>query len=280
MFNLVIRSIVISLAFTINFLSKNAEGVTTETNSKRARTFKHPIPNEIISPWGFNIASVRGGSRPDEDSLSTENENRVEASSAGQEYEHINDVLGYSRWRSIIQRTVRMPNGKVIDFDVVDQKGKGAVVVFAWNTRTKTATLIREYMPGSMKVMTGVAAGIIESGAKHNGGDPAVAAKFELEEECHLRGGRWYSLTETDATVPHDKYSVTEFSAYIVLDAERIDVEGGEEVRELDEEENIEIIHGVSVQEILRIIRAGEMNLVGGWTCLLALEKLRELGEV
>mmetsp|Transcript_27356 Transcript_27356/g.62802 ORF Transcript_27356/g.62802 Transcript_27356/m.62802 type:complete len:180 (-) Transcript_27356:51-590(-) len=162
---------------------------------------------------------------------------------------------------------------------VVDQKGKGAVVVFAWDTRTKTATLIKEYNPGCMRIITGVAAGIIESGDKHDGGDPMVAGRFELEEECHLRNGRWYSLLEDDTTVPHDKYSVTEFSAYLVLDADTID-SASEDVRALDDEEDIEIIHGVSVPKILEMIRKGEMNLVGGWTCLLALEKLRELGEI
>jgi len=163
---------------------------------------------------------------------------------------------------------------------VVDQKGKGAVVVFAWDSRSKTATLIKEYNPGCMRIVTGVAAGIIESGDKHDGGDSMIAARYELEEECHLKNGQWFSLVDDGVTVPHDKYSVTEFSAYLVVDANEIDVANGEEVRALDDEEEIEIIRGVSVPEILQMIRKGEMNLVGGWTCLLAFEKLRELGEL
>jgi len=47
----------------------------------------------------------------------------------------------------------------------------------------------------------------------------------------------------------------------------------------LFQEEDIEIISGVTIPEILQWIRNGEMNLVGGYGCLLAIEKLRELGE-
>ena len=50
--------------------------------------------------------------------------------------------------------------------------------------------------------------------------------------------------------------------------------------RPLDEEEEIEIVRGVSVDEIIQMVRGGDMNLVGAWASLLALQKLRDLGEV
>lgn len=72
-----------------------------------------------------------------------------------------------------------------------------------------------------------------------------------------------------------DKYVVTEVVPYLVIDPEKV-----VNPRPLDEEEDIEILEGVSVDTILEMIRGGEMNLVGSWGCLLAIEKLRRIGEI
>lgn len=50
--------------------------------------------------------------------------------------------------------------------------------------------------------------------------------------------------------------------------------------RPQDHEEDIEIIQHVSVEEIMTMIQRGEMNVVGVWACLMAIEKLREMGEI
>lgn len=142
-------------------------------------------------------------------------------------------------------------------------------MIFAWDSKTKTSTLVREYMPGSNKILYGIAAGLIE--AKH-GDKPAVAAQHELEEECHLTGGTWISLSSQPSSM--DKYALTEIHAFLVIDAET-----EANPKPLDDEEDIEIVEGVTIPEILQFIANGEMNLVGGWGCLLAIEKLRELGE-
>jgi len=167
-----------------------------------------------------------------------------------------------------------------MDFDIIDQNHgtNGAVIVFAWNSTSKTATIVREYMPGCHRVLGGLAAGLVED-EKHtsegNEGKNLVAAQCELEEECHLAGGRWYRLTEEGISVPMDKYVVTEITPYLVIDPHHV-----ANPRPLDDEEDIEIVSGVSPAEIMRMIREGDMNLVGGWGALLALEKLRELGEI
>ena len=72
-----------------------------------------------------------------------------------------------------------------------------AVLIFAWDTKTKTATLVSEYMPGANARKIGVAAGLVEEKHSGEGADNAAltAAKFELEEECHLVGGTWLQLT-------------------------------------------------------------------------------------
>ena len=72
-----------------------------------------------------------------------------------------------------------------------------------------------------------------------------------------------------------DKYVITEITPYLVIDAEHV-----HDPRPLDDEEDIEIIRGVTSDEIIQMIREGDFNLVGGWGALLALQKLRELGEI
>ena len=72
-----------------------------------------------------------------------------------------------------------------------------------------------------------------------------------------------------------DKYVVTEITPYLVIDPKHVP-----DPRPLDDEEDIEIVTGVTKEEIIQMIQEGDFNLVGGWGALLALEKLRELGEI
>lgn len=126
----------------------------------------------------------------------------------------------------------------VATYDLVGMKsGTGAVLIFAWDTRTKTATMIREYMPTTNRMMYGLAAGLVEAD-KHGGTSTttntttqtpqddetnnnntiltANAARCELEEECHLTNGTWIPLLSH--TMPADKYSLTQVQCYLVLD--------------------------------------------------------------
>ena len=168
-----------------------------------------------------------------------------------------------------------MTHDDYITTKIQDQKGAGAVIIFAWDSKSKTATIVREYMPGCHKVLGGLAAGIIETCPDKHDSDELLAAQHELEEECHLAGGMWHRLTDDGITVPMDKYVQTRITPYLVIDPV---IE--EDPRELDAEEEIEIVRGVRADEILDMVRGGDMNLVGAWASLLALQKLRELGEV
>jgi 8-oxo-dGTP pyrophosphatase MutT (NUDIX family) len=212
-------------------------------------------PSQQTIPVGSRPAFVREGDATSTDPLG---------------YEVLEENVLHSKWRILYQRLVRMPNGNIVDFEVVGQKGSGAAIVFAWDSSTKTATLCREYHPGPNQILCGLAAGIIED--KHDA-DPRTAAEHELEEEVHLSGGTWHSLLESPLAM--DKYATTRVHAYLVIDAQRV-----ANPRPLDDEEEIEILTNVSVDEIKRMIRQGEMNIVGGWAALLAIEKLRDLGEI
>ena len=135
-------------------------------------------------------------------------------------------------------------------------------------------------MPAPKKVMFGVAAGLIEN--KHNN-HAFIAAQHELEEECYLKGGNWFYLLNNDAhtttttTVSMDKYCTTEIHPYLVIDAERV-CSSVSKPRDL--EEDIEVVEGIDVDTLLVLLRSGRMNAISSWACLLALNKLRELGEI
>ena len=125
-------------------------------------------------------------------------------------YEIHSDKLVYSGWRRVIRRTVssqRHPHHydeynsqkHTIDFDIIDQNigTCGAVIVFAWNSTSKTATIVREYMPGCHRILGGLAAGLVEekhsseklkssqseTDLEHGDARNLVAARCELEEE-------------------------------------------------------------------------------------------------
>ncbi len=130
--------------------------------------------NEAIPSIPATVSSQNGRNRP-------------------HNYKILNDEIKYTGWRQIIRRTVLAPprphhGEKVIEFDIIDQSksrndpenSSRAVIVFAWNSTSKTATMIREYMPACHRILNGLAAGIVE-GDKHV--DDLVAARFELEEE-------------------------------------------------------------------------------------------------
>ncbi len=195
-------------------------------------------------------------------------------------HEIVKEEVVYSRWRSVIRKVVRLPKGITVDYDIIDQRGKGAVTIFAWDSKSKTATLVKEYQPGPHQYLIGCAAGMIDddtddddSSTKKHSNNPLTAAIYELEEELHLRGGTWYRLTSK--SIAMDKYCRTQITPYLVIDPDTV-----ENPRPLDIEEEIEIIRGVTVEEIIKMIQDGCMNMVGSWACLLAIEKLRELGEI
>lgn len=191
------------------------------------------------------------------------------------DYEILRAETVYKRWRSITQQKVKMPNGNVVDYDIIDQEGAGAVIIFAWNSKTKSATIIKEYNPGCHKILCGPAAGIIETDPKKHGSNPDIAARDELEEECHLSGGIWHRLVRENISIPMDKYVRTGIVPYLVIDPVVVD-----DPKPLDAEEDIVILENISASCILDMIYDGKMNLVGGWACMLAIEKLRDLGEI
>lgn len=202
------------------------------------------------------------------------------------DYEILNDERVYDgSWRRVIRRTVQrrrrhLPDDatdEILQFDIVEMpRRNAAVIIFAWNTTSKTATIVREYMPGPHRTLSGLAAGIVEDATEHP--TTLIAAQYELEEECHLTNGTWYRLTSHESvSIPMDKYVSTEITPFLVVNPEHVT---NRAPRPLDHEEEITIVHGVTPAKIVKMIYEGDFNIVGGWASLLALEKLRELGEI
>ncbi|CAM9373993.1 unnamed protein product, partial [Heterosigma akashiwo] len=104
------------------------------------------------------LAGSKGGSNVGESSSEVEEGSQVDESS----FKILAERVAYSRWRKIIERDVELPNGTQCSFDIVHNDLEGSIVVFAWDTRAQTATLVREFQPGPMRLLHGVAAGMSE----------------------------------------------------------------------------------------------------------------------
>ena len=165
-----------------------------------------------------------------------------------------------------------MPNERVFQFDVLSQ-GNPSVVVFVFDTKRKTTTLLKEYQPGPDQVLYGTVAGMYEfSNGKH--ANALQCAQYELEEEAKLRCERWIPLLHSEQTsIPFDKYSDNRFYLFLALDCQSV-----EDPKERDDGEFIDIEHGVSKERLLDIIKRGKMNVASSFCVLLGIRKLMELG--
>lgn len=237
--------------------------------------------------------SIRGGSSNDDyNRIVTSNNdhnimNDIISSNDHNNYTFtiISDTIIYNNWRTLINRQVLIqPNNHIIDYEIVGQKGSNmAVLIFCWNTTSKTITcMITEYMPSNHQIMWGLAAGMVEYD-KHsintntnNINDIILnAARHELEEECHLMNGTWIRLTKGDGVVM-DKYSTTKLSVYLVLDQ----IHTNDPKPRDDNEIGMKIHYNITIQQLKSKIWNNAMTVVGSWACLLAMEKLREIGEI
>lgn len=182
----------------------------------------------------------------------------------------VSEKTVYQGYRTVLRREVILPNQRNVSFDVVYQKSP-SIVVFIWHKDSSTSTLIREYHPGVEKFMYGAVAGMYE---EHKHSSPLEAAKFELEEEAHLKANTWIPLLADDATsTPLDKYSNNLFYPFLAMDCEIVD-----NPKPLDDEEFIMIEHNVTHSSLMNLISHGGINLVSTYTILLGLRKLKELG--
>ncbi|KAJ1477375.1 hypothetical protein T484DRAFT_1906436, partial [Baffinella frigidus] len=91
-----------------------------------------------------------------------------------------------------------------------------SVVVFAYDSRSRTCSLIREYAPGADKMLCSEARGCDATAPPRRHVDAMHAAREELNEEAGLQGGTWYQLSQRG--VPKDKYSKDRLVPFLVVD--------------------------------------------------------------
>lgn len=82
------------------------------------------------------------------------------------DFQILSKALAFNGYRRIIQKEVQYPDKRISKFDVVSQ-GCPSVVVFTWDTKSSTTTLIKEFHPGVENVLYGVVAGMFEVNGKH-----------------------------------------------------------------------------------------------------------------
>jgi len=175
----------------------------------------------------------------------------------------------YDGWRKVMKKDIRFPNSKVVSFDVLTNPP--AISILAWDSQTATATLIQEFHPGVERLMYGVVAGGFEA---HKHDSVLKCAAYELEEEAHLSSNTMIPLlSSADGSVPFEKYSDQMLFPFLALDCSPV-----ANPKPIDDEEFIVIHKGITYPEIMGMIARGEMNTLSTYTCLLAFNKLREMG--
>lgn len=185
-------------------------------------------------------------------------------------FEVIGEERVYNGWRKVTRRDIIMPSGIKASFDIFSQDAP-CVVVFTWDTRTRTTTLVQEFYPGPQKLMLGAVGGVYEP-KKHR--TVLECAQYELEEEAQLRSDKWISLLDKDSKgMPFDKYSDNILFPYLAIDCETVT-----NPKPIDTTEWIAVERNVSYARVMALLASGQLALPTAYAVLMASNKLRELG--
>ena len=181
--------------------------------------------------------------------------------------------------------TVHLPLGALLSWCTVCGTGRLTpslaalaaqvfVVVFAYDSASATATLIREFAqaaPPHAATVLGLPCGGYDP-KKH--GSMEEAARRELSEEVHLTGGTWHRLLpEGHPGILEAKWCRNRFTPFLCVDPAADDAPGAR-----DAEEHIQVLRGVSLERLREAMAGGEMLPPSVQTCVSALERLRREG--
>jgi hypothetical protein len=193
---------------------------------------------------------------------------------SGVMFEIVEQKETYKRYLTLQNRTVKFPNGKIIEWDVVGHSTKhlpNFVVVFPFDLKTKTTTLIQEYCQGTNELLYTFASGGFDYG-KHKTLEDCIRA--EMSEEVNLKGGEIVNLLpEGHEGISEVKWCVNKFWPVLVIDP-KID----HNPLPKDYEEYIIVHRNVSLERLEELILEGKLLLPSVQTAYIGIKKLKELG--
>jgi len=185
----------------------------------------------------------------------------------------LSDKVVYDRYARVYSRDIRFPDGKEFAFDIWGRVWKNdsftVVTVVPFDRRTRTFTLTREYNIAHARFVYSFPQGQMER-TKH--ASVQIAAAAELEEEAELKCDDWTNLLGGDdgRGAPQDKYQRETVHYFLCASASHVDDAAG-----TDPEENIEVVHGITTQQLRDLIAAGALQSNNMAAALMAIDKLR-----
>ncbi|GAN10232.1 conserved hypothetical protein [Mucor ambiguus] len=185
----------------------------------------------------------------------------------------VSQEILHKRYITVWNRTTEFEDGRVIQWDVVGHSTPEPTfcVVFAFDTKTKTACILKEFAQGTNEIKYTCVAGSYDR-QKH--ASITEAAQHELSEEAFLTGGEWINLLPSDyneAGVSELKWGKNRFVPFLCLDPVK-----DKSPMARDAEEYIEVVHDVTIKDLKKFITRAEMMLPSVQTCWMALSYLEE----
>jgi hypothetical protein len=167
---------------------------------------------------------------------------------------------------------VEFPDGRIIDWDIVGQPGKGPhfATVFPYFTKSKLVRVLKEYSQGTNEMKYTMVAGGFDI-KKHS--SILDTAKDEMNEEASLKNGRFIQLLgEENEGIAELKWSRNRFMPFLCIDPEDDLDPKAKDLEELIEVEDISIAH------FMELVLKGEMLLPAVQTGLMAIDWLKSNG--
>ena len=199
----------------------------------------------------------------------------VAAAAAMQNKRRKSGDVGDTEIASMRERKVKLKDGTEASFSIFGRSENDvSVFVLPFDTKSKRFTLVEEFHPGPNQHMKGLIAGVFEP--KH-GGSAEKAAKWELSEEARLKfddDSKLISLSP-DATggFSQDKYSSAHFLPFLALDCVQ-----DTRPRPRDREEDIQVHHDVTVDDLRKLINEGKLNMASTSFAMMGINYLEANG--
>ncbi len=149
---------------------------------------------------------------------------------------------------TVLTESVRTPDGRVIQRDVV--KHPGAVGVVPYDEATRSVLLVRQYRHAPRMLLWEPPAGLRDV----SGEPPLATAQRELDEEAGLRAGRWNVLVDAYNSPGITNETLLIYLARDLTEVAKADWHSGED------EEAYLVQTWVPVDEAVRLILACELH--------------------